>query len=270
MLNFNPEQTLKLLARRRLTRPNVARKPWEWSAAPDSAADPGASVAAAAIGVPSAPEPKAQPIVTSAGNGRTTVDLNPGSPSSPILTLDDTPLRRNQRSIERHINEDHYRRIFAPGTAILEGTATVAVLGTPRFAVISFPNDGTTSAAHWTFTRPSEWVQGKVAITVWFSSPVGSTNVFRIFVQIITVSTGEVTTAATLNLSVNLDQAGPAVADTLIEAVTIYTPTSIGRSDDLIGVRIGRVSGNAADTNVNALHFYVARGELVLGMQEVT
>lgn len=261
MLNFSPEQTLKLLARRRRTRKDVASKRWEWQSpqlptAPDASAEGVQDAATSAVGSPSSfvPERNASPVGTD------------GS----YLVLDDSVLRANQRATARHIDDLYYSPPILPGTALYEGTAAPAILATPRFGVSSLPKDATTSALHWTLPRPTEWVLGKISVSFYYSSPVGSTNNFRIFVQVITVSLGEIATAGTLNLSVNLDLPGPAVANTILTTTTTFTSTSVNRSDDIIGVRVGRASGNAADTNANAFHFYAGRVAMTLGVQEAT
>lgn len=176
--------------------------------------------------------------------------------------------RVNLRAVERHLHDDHYVRWCYPGIGILEGTSIVAPLTTPRFGVVSFPKDATTSSMLWTFGRPSEWVTGKIKLRIWHSSPVGSTNNFRAFAQIASLSNGEVSTAAALALSANLDYAGPAVANTITRSADFYATSSIDRSDELIGIRVGRVSGNAADTNANAFHVYAVRAEFVLAVRE--
>lgn len=269
MLNFNPEQTLKLLARRRRTRPDVARKPWEWP----SAAVAG-SVAGGTIELQQSQPPSASPsdAASDAGirdpntNDGKTIDLT--SPHVASYAFDDTPLRRNQRSLERHITDDHYRRSISPGSMVLEGTSAFAVVG-GRWGVVSFPDDGTSSAAFFTFERPSEWVTGKLKVTVRYSAPGASTANFRIVIPIVVAKDGTVMTAATLALnSINL-LPGPAVADTRL-SYSVFSTSNVTREFDEISVKVQRTSGNAADVNVNAFHLYGVRLEFVQSIQEAT
>lgn len=184
--------------------------------------------------------------------------------------IDWTPLQRNQRAIERHVNDDHYVRSFGPGQATLESTATLAVVGS-RWGVVVLPNAATTSAL-WTFTRPAEWVSGKIMVRFWYSSDGGSTNNFVAGLQVGVAAAGDAMHISTLilNTGTALTVAGPAAANTSIRAADVYTTANVTRAHELINVRVYRVGADAADTNANNLHIYAVRLQHVPAFQEAT
>lgn len=253
MLNFNPERTLRLLARRRHTRTDVAQKPWLW---------PVDSVAAQTDDRRSTPASQAGTVDV---GSQQYVD---GGAKTDELRLDDSALRANQRSIARHINDDHYTRSISPGAMVLEGTAAHAIVGS-RWGIVSLPDDGTSSAAFFTFERPSEWVTGKLRVTLRYSAPGASVANFRIFLQAGVAKEGSVMTVTALPLSsVNL-LPGPAVANTRM-SFAVFSSGNVTREFDEISIRIQRTSGHADDVNVNAFHVYGIRVEHISAIQEAT
>lgn len=182
--------------------------------------------------------------------------------------LDDTDLRRNLRSLDAHITDDHYRRSFGTGDWALEGTAVLVGTGA-GIMVPSLPNDGTISGISSTFVRPSEWVAGRVKIRIWYSSPVASNKIFRVVPQVFATKTGAVLLTNTTINSTNLDLGGPATAaDTVLSSEIFSTGATITSDMELFSVRVARVSADAADTNPNALHIYAVRIEHVSSVRE--
>lgn len=183
--------------------------------------------------------------------------------------LDWSLLQTNQRAIARHLDFDHYVRSLAPGDMVLEGTAAVAIATGSRWSVLVFP-DAATSSAYYTFLRPSEWLNGKIAVSVWYSATINSTNNFMQLTQVGVCKAGEVTSGTTLILNSSRALAGPAALGTLIKAATLYTTANVTRDMELIGVRVGRVGADAGDTHANDLHVYAVRVEHIPASQEGT
>lgn len=175
-----------------------------------------------------------------------------------------TALRRNLRAVERHVNDDHYVRSLSPGATVLEGVATHGVVG--RWGVVVLPAAADT-AAIWAILRPSEWVTGKLKITLFFSSSGAGTNNFRVLIQATPAKSGSVTTATTLIANDVGLIAGPAVANTGMER-TVYATSSMTQEFDMLSVRILRTGTNVADTNANPFNIYLVRLEFIPAMQE--
>lgn len=144
-------------------------------------------------------------------------------------------LKSNQRAIERHINDDHYVRSFFPGDFILGPTGTPAFavipLATPRWPVVVLPKHATENpicAAGW--RKPSQWRSGRLRVRYFYTSPVGSTNNFRVLVTINAARTDEVLPSTGL-LGNSATVAGPAVANTRMASPDIYSTVSLGSDD---------------------------------------
>lgn len=248
MLNFNAEQGVRL----------VGRRTWK----------PGGEVETASRTAAPVPMPNAPSLSSSPSVDIFSVQARTGTIDAP--RLDTADLIRNQRSLERHITDDHYTRSFSGNQLALEGTATRAVVGA-RWPVIVLP-DAVTSSAIASFLRPSEWVLGKLKIHILYSSPVASalTN-FYIALQISAVTAGEVTTATTLLVNSLSRLSGPAVINTLIRTADVWTTGNVDRGDELLEVRCARLGGDALDTNVNDdFHLYAIRVEHVSSVREAT
>lgn len=172
--------------------------------------------------------------------------------------------RKNLRSLARHVADDHYVRHIQPGAMVMEATAVHGVIG--RWGVATLPAAADTSAIA-AIGRPSEWVSGKLKITLRFSSSVGSTNNFRVLVQATPAKSGSVTTATTLIANDVGIIAGPAVANTRMER-TIYSTSSMTQEFDTLSVRILRTGTNAADTNANPFNIYLVTVELIPAVSE--
>lgn len=183
---------------------------------------------------------------------------------NPSLTGEQA-MRRNLRAIERHVDNDHYVRSISPGAMVLEATAAHAVVGS-RWGVLSLPDAASTSGL-FTFERPSEWVTGKVKMTVRYSSPVGSTANFRIVAQVGVAKDGTAMATSTLVMNDASLRPGPAVADTRL-SYSVYSTSSVTQEFDSIEVRVQRTGAHADDANVNALHVYAVRLEFIPAIWE--
>lgn len=170
-------------------------------------------------------------------------------------------------AIARHLDYDHYIRSISPGSMVLQAPAVHAIVGN-RWGVVELPA-ALDSSALYTYDRPSEWVIGKVRVTIWFSSPAASTNPFRIFLQVTSAKTGDVVTASTLLLTGANALAGPAVLNTVIKA-SVYSTANVTRDMELLTVRVMRQGTNAADTNPNVFHLYHTKVEHILAVREAT
>lgn len=188
------------------------------------------------------------------------LNFNPESERDPIA-------RSSLRAVERHLHDDHYVRSIAPADFILEGGATTAVVNT-RWGVVVLPDGSSTSGVH-TYLRPSEWVLGKLKVKVWYSSPVASTNNFRVFLQVTHAKAGDVTTASPFLLTGAVLLPGPAVINTLLTH-EVYSTVNVTRDMELLTARVQRTGAHADDTNVNDMHVYAVRVEMILATQEAT
>ena len=181
--------------------------------------------------------------------------------------IDARQLQDNLRAIERHLQDDHYVRSLSPGAAVLQ-TATHTVIGN-RWGVVLMPDAADTSCL-WTLLRPSEWVTGKVAVTLWYSSNGGSTNNFRVLTQVSAIKNADVTSASTLLLNSTRTLAGPAVLNTLTRADVVYSTANITRDHELLEFRVQRTGTHADDNNVNEFHLYAVRATFISAYAEVT
>lgn len=160
-------------------------------------------------------------------------------------------LKQQLKAIANHLDDDHYVRGFTPGDFVLV-TATHIIDGSVAlWSAIRFA-DAATSYGAVQFRKPSEWRSGKLSLTMWYTSNVGSTNTFRFGLAVQAIRTGEVLGGTGL-LASAANIAGPAVAYTVGRYGPTYTTTSFGNDDELFSVRVLRDGNNANDNNVNDL-----------------
>lgn len=268
MLNFNSDQTVKLLSQRTSGRP-LPRQGYSSAIETSLTSLPGTgptSAPAASLGPESRPAPSgSNPLPAPSSTGPSSITIftpsgpSPAAPPAVIkVLLDDAPLRRNLRAIERHFDDSYYTRHF-PAQDLIPLASTGASISliptaTPRFpAVILTKNLGANPTCALTFRRPSEWLRGRIRARYWYTSPVGSTNNFLIQVGITAVKTGEVLPGTSL-LGGNVAVPGPAVANTRTVSGTLYSTVSFDSDDEVFSVRVVRMSPNASDTNANEFH----------------
>lgn len=166
--------------------------------------------------------------------------------------VDGTSIARNQRAVERHLDDDHYVRRFYPGGGLHPiSTATIVPDGSSRWPLASFP-DAAATEAYAAWEKPSEWRTGKLEINVWYTAALGSTNNFRIAVTVNAARVGEALPATTLYAAFATIP-GPAVAYTLLQYGPVYTTTAFGSDDETFSLKVRREGGDAVnDTNTNA------------------
>ena len=182
--------------------------------------------------------------------------------------VDSRSLQNNQHAIERHVDFDHYVRSFTPGmflSADAGATFVTVIAATMRWPAIEYA-DAATSRAHVSWRKPSEWRTGHLRIRFWYTSPVGDANRFRVQLLVSTIRDTEVLTG-TLLADVSASYSGPAVANTVIRSPYVYTTTTLGSDDELFSLRVARVGGDAADTNVNVLQVLFAEVEHIPALQ---
>lgn len=159
-------------------------------------------------------------------------------------------LQNNLRAIERHLADDHYVRDLSPGLFAVEAAGAIILDPTTlRYPVIQFPK--VVVRARASCRKPSEWRTGMLAITVEYTSNVGSTNNFRLAI------TADAYNADALPgislLVVEYDVPGPAVANTPLVTGPIYTTTGFASDRRRFGIGVARNGAHANDTNVNDL-----------------
>lgn len=199
-------------------------------------------------------------------------DISPDPKQKVSKKLDWSYLKTNQRAIARHLTDDHYIRGFTPAEFVL-ADAGVTLAGvpaaTPRWPALVFA-DAVTSRAVVAWRKPSEWRSGKMRVRIWYTSDVGSTNNFQSSIRLNAIRDSEVLPGTALLAALTNTIAGPAVADTVIRASYTYSTTSLGGDDELFSMQLGRIGGDAADTNTNDLMVLYAEVEHIPGVQEAT
>lgn len=184
------------------------------------------------------------------------------------LGLDDSLLKRNQRSVAAHIDDDHYTRELTPADFILDATATRVQIpaATPQWPAVRMP-DGSQSIVVATFRKPSQWRAGKLRLKIVYTSSGGSTNVFAISYRVRAIRRGEVLPGTLLTADpVPLSLAGPAVANTEMNDSYRYTTVSLGPDDERFSLQIFR--DGAADANGNDFHLLSVEVVHISSVQE--
>lgn len=171
-----------------------------------------------------------------------------------VSMLDDAQLQRNMQAVEAHLNWDHYHAALPPDrwtTSLTAETATTKPIAY-RIDAWAFPDDSTTRI--YSNIRPlSQWTTGKFKITLYYTADGGSTNNFRVFFNVYSALAGVVldaTMTTVTNLVTSLP--GPGTAFVPIEYVA-YSSASMPAGTRIIGVSMGRIGADAADTNTNNL-----------------
>lgn len=175
----------------------------------------------------------------------------------------------NQRSIARHVDDDHYVRGFTPGEFALDAAGVTQVnipVATPRWPALEYA-DGVLARATVDWRKPSQWRVGKVRARFWYTSPVGSTNNFVVNVRVAAVRDGEVLPGTDLFI-IGAAYPGPTVVNTVIRSPYLYATTSLGSDDELFTLQIARDGANAGDTNTNVLQVTYAEVEHIPAVRE--
>jgi hypothetical protein len=183
-------------------------------------------------------------------------------------SVDPEALRSNQRAIEAHLDDDHYRRRFQPGDFALSGTTTALVpAANPRWPVIVFP-DVAASEAAVSWERPTEWRKGKLEILIWYTAPGAGADNFWVAVTLNAIRTGEILGGTSLYTKFDAWQ-GPALTDTVKRFGPVYTTTSFGSDDELFSLKVRRNGNDVVnDVNTNPLHLLLVRIRHIPAMSE--
>lgn len=136
-----------------------------------------------------------------------------------VVASDAVPLEV-KRVIQRAIDEMYFRVSLAAGRVVYQGAVTEVIAGDA--AVMRFP-DGATTVAQTTVPARKLWVKTRPAISVWYSSPAGSTATFNFRLIVRAYGPGGTTTGAIVTL-LDWSAAGPAAGG----GVLLTTATSTG------------------------------------------
>lgn len=159
----------------------------------------------------------------------------------------------NWRTALSIFDEEYFSVYLTAGVGTLDG-AVVPVPG-ERAAVIEFP-DAATTAWRINLRLKQRWRRGGLRMTLYYSSPVGSTNNFRVILGARTFAAGSVVSALADIALATFNAPGPAVASTVLATTQIFPAPIIPVNMDQLTVRVARVGADAADTNVNTLRVY--------------
>lgn len=169
-----------------------------------------------------------------------------------VISGDAVPLEV-KRVVQRAIDEMYFTAWIAAGDGVAEGIVTtpkngdevvmrfpVAVFGTDAFVQRSVP------------ARPL-WVRTRPRLRIWYTSPVGSTNLFTIRFVLRVFGAGSSTTSTVF--SVDVAAPGPTVANTVQVATVVGSALFPTSPLGVAQIRIGRIGG---DGNGNDLHVLLA------------
>lgn len=159
----------------------------------------------------------------------------------------------NWRTTIEVLDEDYFTVYLSAGSGVLDG-ATVPVPG-ERAAVIEHP-DGVSSSWRTNLRIKQRWRRGGLRLTLDYSSPVGSTNNFRVILGVRAFSAGSVVSGLTDIATTTFSIPGPAVANTVLTTTQIYPAPVIPVNMERLSVRLGRLGADGNDTNVNVLRVY--------------
>lgn len=169
------------------------------------------------------------------------------------IPVQSAEIHENWRTVSEALGELYFERTYGPGIGALFNGAALVSFGAPLG--ISFPNAGVPLLVGPMEKRPERWQRAGFEATLWYTSPVGSTNNFAINVDVIPHDEGDVLTAIVASATISYVIPGPAVANTELKttAVTLST-TAIAGNKDCLCFRVYRDAANASDTNANAFY----------------
>lgn len=161
-----------------------------------------------------------------------------------------------QRVRDRALDEEYFRRELAAGRVAYEGTVTEPLNGNVvcmRFAA------GAEAHAQKTVLLRDLWPRTRPRLTLWYTSPVGSTATFTVRFRIRPFPAGGTTTSS--GIFVDFTPAGPAVANTVMTATVVIAGAMPSVQAPML-LRVGRLAG---DANANDLDILLA----VITLEEV-
>ncbi len=166
----------------------------------------------------------------------------------------DTVTLERQRILHRALDEEYLQRDLAPGLVTYFGGAAEATNGNAEVMQMPATGGGTFTLVNRTCRMNALQARTRPRLTMWYTSPVGSTNTFDLRFQIRLHAVGALTTAAAALFSTTFTPAGPAVANTILTA-TIVGGAVIPAIPAPFRLTIARIGG---DPNVNALDILLA------------
>jgi hypothetical protein len=168
-----------------------------------------------------------------------------------MRTGDAVTLER-QRVLHRALDEEYFRRELVATKVNYENGAADAKNG-GAFVMRMPATAGTNPMLHDTVLERDLWPRTRPRLTIWYTSPVGSTNAFNLRFQLVHFPAG-LTTAVAAVFSTVFQPAGPAVANTILSASVVggAVVPSIASPIRLSIVRIG------GDANANSLDILTA------------
>ena len=160
-----------------------------------------------------------------------------------------------QRLRDRALDEEYFQRELFAGAVTYEVGAADAVNGfsavmqLPASAPVTFP------MVHRMCGMNQLWARTRPRLTMWYTSPVGSTNNFDLRFQVRLHAISALTTAAgSLVFSTQLLAPGPAVANTVLSA-TVVGGAIMPAIPAPVRLSIARIGG---DANANAIDILLA------------
>lgn len=174
-------------------------------------------------------------------------------PAQDVKTADSIRSEK-ERVLHRALDEAYFQRELAAGTAVYEGGAVADALNGIE-TVMRFPAAaaGVNTHARRTVGMNALWARTKPRLTIWYTSPVGSTNTFTVRFTVRMLPVGIV--IPTTIFFVDFTPAGPAAANTTLSATVLGSAVIPSVPAPLI-LRVGRLGG---DANANALDVFLAR-----------
>lgn len=167
-------------------------------------------------------------------------------------TGDGVTLER-KRIRDRALDEEYFQREMAAGLATYEAGAADAVNANSDVMRLPVTLAGTNPMVKRMLGMNALWPRTRPRLTLWYTSPAGSTNLFNLRFQLRMYAVGGTTAPAVL-FSTIFQPAGPAVANTILTASVVggAVVPSVTAPLRLAVVRIG------GDANVNDLDILLA------------
>lgn len=161
-----------------------------------------------------------------------------------------------QRLRDRAADETYFHMAIEPGVGATFAGITVDT-ATFSGTVFDMP-PGAISAYRRTQVMRGLWPRTTLVLTLWYTSPVGSTNLFSVTMNGRQIGTGLALGAYAVTFSNPFTIPGPAVANTVLKA-TYRASAKLLSSPELFSFTLARL---APDANANALR--IVYGDLRL------
>lgn len=182
--------------------------------------------------------------------------MKPVALTQPDADRTSTALFERERVLQRALDEEYFQRSLEPGRVTYEAGgldaqsgAFAEVMRLPIAAVGTFPQ------VHRTARMGALYPRTRPRLTMWYTSPVGSTATFDLRFQLRVYPAGNLTSAIGNRLfNTTFTPAGPAVADTIL-TTTVVGGAIMSSIPSPIRLTVARIGG---DPNVNSLDILLA------------